>query len=46
MGLVQIRQHDEKQWTDTPTSLYQIAFKKFYTNTHTHTHTKAMVLAV
>ena len=57
MGLVQIGKHDEQQWTDTLTSLYQIAFRKFYTHTHIHTHTyththththekKAMVLAV
>jgi len=36
MGLVQIGKHDEQQRTDTLTSLYQNAFKKF----HTHTHIK------
>jgi len=39
MGLVQNRKHDEQQWTDILTSIYQIAFKSF-------TQKKAMVLAV
>jgi hypothetical protein len=32
MGLVQIRKHNEQQWTDALTSPYQNAFKKFYTH--------------